>query len=180
MSRRLRMRGEEGTSLIIALLFVVATGLIIVALVNFTGTNLTTTAQLQNERALEYSAGSVMDGAIQMVRFDSASSTLSACTSATTQAGVVFEPPAMNGIPQLAGFCQWRVNPSNPPQNFRNVLFEVCGASYSTFADCQTNHVLEANIWFFDVNPNPPPQGTASPGFSMSISSWTVEKATLG
>src|SRR5579863_5311153 len=106
----IREHGEEGASLIIALIFVVATAVVVVALVNLTGTNLINTANLQNERSVEYAADAVVDGTIATVRPESNSATLGSPSSTCSSVSATVTTPsfspasAINGY-SLQAFC---------------------------------------------------------------------------
>lgn len=60
---------EEGSTLLLALIFVVVLGLIIGVLTGLAGTNLTDTVQLQGQRGIEYAAGGVVEAEIQTLRY---------------------------------------------------------------------------------------------------------------
>ena len=64
-----RPRGEEGATLILALVFVLLTSVIMLAIVTLSGTDILNTTNLQNERALEYSAEGAVQSAVQAVRY---------------------------------------------------------------------------------------------------------------
>ena len=73
-------RGDEGSAIILALVFVVGVALALWALVSFTGGALLNSGNLRLQRATEYSADSATDMAIQAVRYrPNAFSTSASC-----------------------------------------------------------------------------------------------------
>ena len=55
------LREEAGAILVLALVFVVSVGLVLLAIVSLAGTNLLDTAGLQNTRSLQYAADGGVD-----------------------------------------------------------------------------------------------------------------------
>lgn len=155
---------ESGASLIIALIFVVAIALIILALIDLTGTNLIDTGNLQNQRSLEYSADSAVDGAIQLVRTGAAT-----CSNSST----VFEPATLVNGYDVRAFCSLDSNTGT----LRVVTFYACQASSGTLTSCATNNLIDANITFIDQNCATPISCTTSTGYSLQINSWVVNRA---
>lgn len=66
---RIDPHDEQGSTLLLALIFVVVLGLIIGVLTGLAGTNLTDTVQLQGQRGIEYAASSVVEAEIQALRY---------------------------------------------------------------------------------------------------------------
>jgi len=62
-------REDAGVALILALIFLVAIGLTVVALVSMAGTAMVNTANLKSQASLEYAADGAADAAVQWVRF---------------------------------------------------------------------------------------------------------------
>ena len=67
MSAR-RRRGEEGTSLILALAFLMVFALLIPAILDLGTTNVLATSKLKDQRSTVYASDGAMDGAIQYLR----------------------------------------------------------------------------------------------------------------
>ncbi len=63
-----RMHGEDGVSLILALGFLMAFGLLIPAILSLGTTNLAATSRLHEQRDTIYTADAATDGAIQFLR----------------------------------------------------------------------------------------------------------------
>jgi hypothetical protein len=68
-TRKLAARDDAGAALILALVFLIVAALALVALVTFAGGSLLNAANLKSQRAVEYSADSTADVAIQAVRY---------------------------------------------------------------------------------------------------------------
>lgn len=103
-----RLGGEEGASLVIALIFLIVGTLVVISLTNLTGVNLTSTFSLQGERAVEYAADGGVDGAIQALRYNQPA------------------PVQASGVYQASGCPQY--NPSTS--------LNEDGASYYTYVSC--------------------------------------------
>src|SRR5690348_9274397 len=86
--RRLRRRvdAETGSALIVALVVVVAVGIMLSAVLDFAGTGITTGARLRDLRNVNYYAEGAVDGAINQIRGSSTSGTASSCPE--------YDPPA--------------------------------------------------------------------------------------
>jgi hypothetical protein len=161
----------------LALIFVVAIGLLLYSIVGLAGTNLLNTANLQNERALEYAADGAVDGAIQTIRYDTPMVTNSTC-SPTAPA---FAPGTINGVGNVVVFCQ-----SANPSYDRQVTFVACASGTASFLSCASlgTSLLQAQVLYSDVangclNPGAP--GCYNPpttsGSSLTVLSWVVAKA---
>lgn len=156
-------RDESGASLVIALIFVVAIAAILIAIVNLSGTNITDTVQLQNQRATEYASDAVVDSAIQAVRYQDPIST---CTTSTPLTLGSIEPA---GADQIIAYCSQSGGGS--VLNFRQVTVYACGSSYNgNFAGCKSNSLLTAIVQYDDQDSS----GARKVGNAVGIISWTV------
>lgn len=81
---RRRARDEQGAVLLIALGFITFVGVVAVAVVNYTHTNLRATISLRDVRSRQLSADGVVDGAINAVRLDSTKGNVNSCFPAIT------------------------------------------------------------------------------------------------
>lgn len=173
-----RRRDESGAALIIALIFVIAVALIITALISLTGTNLASTANLQNDRSTEYAVDGVIDGGIQVVRPMTATTTNLTSNCGLGSTTPIFDPTnGLNGF-DLVAFC----GDVGTPNGERIVTFEACSSTNTSFASCQDNSLLEAVVTFVDemcsfVSGNPVPSCSSSTGYSVTTNSWTVKRA---
>lgn len=173
---RRESRDESGVALIIALVFVVGIGVVLTALVSLTGTNLTTTVDLQQQRNIEFAADAGIEGAIQALRHQAPSSLTSpTCPSypsspstSLTINGVTMDVACSMSIP--AGFYG------------RLVEFDACQIPAATFAACQAAAAVRVEVQFDDVAPgcssgaNPGCYGS-SWGTGMTIETWNVRTA---
>lgn len=160
--------------MVLALVFLVAIGLVLSVLVSLTGTNLLDTTNLQNQRNLEFAADTAVDGAIVTLRHQAPSPPSNPnCpnfqpTPPTDNTSVVVE--CTMGIP--AGFYG------------RLVEFDACPAGAVSFAACQSDAVVKASVIFNDVS-NAPGCTSGSMagcygnswGTGMTLESWVVEPA---
>jgi hypothetical protein len=178
-----RRRGEEGATLLLALIFVLLVSVIMLAIVNLSGTNILNTANLQNERTLEYSAEGAVQTAIQAVRYLTPAAT--ATTPCSTSSG--YQPPApLNGAEGAVVYCQ-----VGTLVYARALTFEACPTGTSANA-CTNNvngaDVLKATILFDDVSTtcsgpvgpgcyNPVGGAGSTSGSSVTVENWVVERA---
>lgn len=144
-----RRRGEEGATLLLALIFVLLVSVIMLAIVNLSGTNILNTANLQNERTLEYSAEGAVQTTIQAVRYLTPAAT--ATTPCSTSSG--YQPPGpLNATDGAVVYCQ-----VGTLVYARALTFEACPTGTSANA-CTNNvngaDVLKATILFDDVSTN--------------------------
>ena len=183
-------RPEQGATLVLALVFVVAIGLLLLAIVSLTGTNLADTANLQNERALEYTADGAVDAAVQAARY---------CPVPNQQTPVLTcaQPPVTPCSP-TAGYAVSKgggpINGANAdvvvycqvaaPQYERQVTFTACPPSDSSLNACQAAHngttdeILVAQVLYTDLAAGCLGGGcTTVIGQSVSVLSWNVKRA---
>ena len=164
-------RDESGATLILALIFVIVTGLVGVALASLTSTNLMAASSFQTKRGAEFTADAGIDAAIQLVRYAPATQTnfgtgptsARACATGTL-------PLTMNNITVWVS-CYIPVPPASvatPPAGGRVVEFVACGAQQ---APCNSSTVdVQAQVVFDDNSDN----GGSQLGTSVTIVSWNV------
>lgn len=150
-------RSEGGAVLVIALVFLVAIGLVLTALVSLTGTNLTTTSNLQSQRSREYAADAAVDGAIQASRTPSGS---------TGTCPKPLAAPVVVGTVLMDVQCTSTVPPG---AKGRIVEFDACSSGFSTFASCQAAAVVRAEVTYDD---------STSTGGGENVWSWVVDPAS--
>jgi len=145
--------GEEGTALILALVFLVAMSLILAALVSLSGDGLAATAQLKDGRALEYAGDGATDAAIEAVRYSDDSYTGGSpqlCTLGPNQGSLTID-----GY-QVYVFCQAGNGVSNSGTLAwdRDVVFYACLDGSDNNQDCldptSGQQILEAEVGFDD------------------------------
>lgn len=176
-------RGEDGTSLILALVFITAIGLLFIAILNFATGALTNTVNLRTQRGLEFGADAAVNASVQWVRNtcpQPPTNTVTYPCSAMFPTTGNSSPPPTNCLPNNVASMTFntytvKVNclgQAAPGQRF--IDFYAC-----TTGTCSaTNSVLHANITFFDSDPsgnvNCSGTTTSTCGISMTINSWDV------
>jgi len=151
-------RGESGAVLILALIFVIVTGVVGVALASLTSTNLTATSDLQAKRGVEYAADGAVDAAIQIVRYSGANfalGTWAPCAPST-------QPLTMDGS---TIWVECTMGTATAPTGGRTVEFQACGVD--PVPTCTASD-LTAQVTFDDNAVGGGPQV----GTSVTIVSW--------
>jgi hypothetical protein len=177
-----RARGEEGAILVLVLVFALAIGLALAALVTLAGNNLSATAQLTNERNIEYSADAVMDGAIQAVRSVAPAPTASpVCPNfpsggiglaVNRNTGSLIVTCSMGTFASPTTTCTYGMNPCSG----RIVQFVACPVSDAS--SCSAHAVLIANVEYGDVCAGPGEVGCSFNNSStVTIENWIVKRA---
>jgi hypothetical protein len=155
-------RDQSGAVLILALIFVVVTGVVGVALASLTSTNLAAATGLQTKRGVEFNADAGVDAAIQLVRYNDS---------------VAFTPgtwvPCAPGTPGLAMngatvYVSCTAGSATAPTGDRAVEFFACGVR-ALPNNCSTTDVT-AQVVFDDYSASGSPQI----GTSVTIVSWNV------
>jgi len=151
-------RGENGAVLILALIFVIVTGVVGVALASLTSTNLSATSGLQAKRGAEFAADAAVDAAVQIVRYSGAtftSGTWAPCAPNT-------QPLTMDGS---TIWVECTLGTATAPTGGRAVEFQACGVD--PVPTC-TAVDLTAQVAFDDNAVGGGPQV----GTSVTIVSW--------
>jgi len=197
-------RDESGAALLLALGFVLAIALILVAIASSASNDIASTSNLGSQRSLEFAADGAATLAVQNVRFSgnpySGPPSASNAPPATTDclpngtAGEAlgsYHSVTINGV-QMSVFCIAQSDDAISSLT-RVISFYACPtASITVLTPCATQSngtpyssvVLVALVTFDDYAINnsnqwcPPPVGKASTcGSSMTINSWVVETA---
>jgi hypothetical protein len=129
-----RARGEDGAALELALLFMIATALIVTVLLGFASTSSQATVATRTSRGRDYNADAAMQAAIATVRVGS-------CASFTPS--FTLNPPA----------TPLRVDCSTTGAvvgSQRHVVFSVCPSSVVTVPCPDASSLLRAEVIFFD------------------------------
>ena len=183
-------RGEEGTSLIIALIFLVAMGLVIVAIVGLAGTNIENTANLQTTRGVEYAADGVVDGAIQLVRHESPSATGTTVGSPSTTITGTCSNTFNQTTSGSAAFSAGTINTQNEVAycfagntgTGRVVTFVACPSNAGSYSQCTAEADLVAVVTYndqtcntstFTCTYNPP----TTSGTGLAVNSWILQRS---
>jgi hypothetical protein len=153
-------RDESGATLILALLFVIVTGVVGVALASLTSTNLTATSSFQTKRGLELAADGAVDAAIQNVRYSGTS-----YTSPTQCFPIPGNSFSLNGA-TLYVECSAGSAPLPSGETGRSVQFVACAVAQSSCPAVDTD--LTAQVTFDDYSDS----GVSATGTSVTIVSW--------
>jgi hypothetical protein len=148
-------RTEEGSALVLALLFLTVCGVTIGGLLTFANTSSVSTTALRSARGADYDAQATMQAAIATVR-------AAGTTCATSGTTGVYTPPTANlnnpSVP-LRVDCYGLTSASGQ----RNDVLSVCPASVT--GPCpDAKSLLRANVIFYD---------TPTTGASIGIQTWS-------
>jgi hypothetical protein len=139
--RRRRATGEEGSALVLALLFLTVSAVVVTALVGFTTTSSRATSALRSARGTDYDAASAMQAAIATIRVGTTQGYAGSClTGGYTPAWTLnntSRPLRVDCFPQSSSATQ------------RRVVLSVCPSSVS--APCpDASALLRADVIFYD------------------------------
>jgi hypothetical protein len=144
---RARSKGEDGSALVLALLFLSVCAVILGGLLTYANTSARTTGALRTSRSNDYDAQLTMDAAIATVR------TGTTCTSTGT---TVYTPPTSmlnNASRPLRVDCYAPTSFPTVNQQ-RNYVLMVCPTSAAVPCS-NANSLLSANVIFYDkVSPS--------------------------
>lgn len=172
-SRNTSVRSDSGTALILALVFVLCIGAVLVPLVSLAGTNMLNTTNLRQQRNLEFSADAATDGAIESVRHDAPT------TACPTFPAVPNSNAAVDGVAVEVQCLEAPVSVLDPFG--RNVEFDACVATGGEpFTTCQSRAIVRAEVSFDDLATGCTDFSTPSCiayGNQMTVWSWVVRSA---
>ncbi len=162
---------DAGSSLILAIFFLFATGLVVLALVSWSGNSLVDTLKLNNDSSLEYTSGSAVQIEIQTLRYAYQDATSSAY-NCSPGGGASY---TLNNT-SVSVYCSIVHNPDSATT--RVVTMYVCSSSTSQ-SSCVSNPYLQAVVTFDDYNQADVDQCTSSSvqstcGTAMAITSWII------
>lgn len=132
-ARRAHPHGEEGAALELALLFMIATALIVTVLLGFTSTSSRATVVTRTTRGTDYDADAAMQAAIATVRVGS-------CAS-FTPTFTLNNPTALRVDCSTTGAVVG---------SQRHVVLSVCPTTVATVPCPDANSLLRAEVVFFD------------------------------
>jgi hypothetical protein len=162
---------DEGAALILSLLFLVAVGIALLALVNFAGGALLNTVNLNSQRGLEYAADGATTAAAQATRYSYNTYTSPGNCLPGGQTSMT-----INGIAISVQCSAVNFNPNSAAT--REVLFLACRAGSCTMA----NSIIQASVTYDDYSTSGsyvcgPATGTETCGSGMTVNSWLVQNA---
>jgi hypothetical protein len=177
---------ESGVTLILALVFILAVGLVLVALVYATGGALLNSSNLRNQRAVEYAADGATTMAAQSVRYSGypfCNLSTGACpgiTGTTTSCLPNVNAVTINGVSMQVS-CSGQIWDSISGVT-RVINFFACQSGTCS----STNAVLQAQVTYDDYPVNGPknclygqsPPQVSTCGTGMTINSWILKTAS--
>lgn len=168
----LKRSGERGSVLILALVFLVAVSLVVMALDGWVGDDLRSATNFANGRSLVYASAGAAELEIQILRYSYSTATASAivCTPGGA-ASVTLDGQA------VAVYCSIVINTTSA--STRVVTLDACPSSESQTA-CTANPYLQAIVTFDDfssanVDQCTSPSIETTCGAGMTLSSWVVQ-----
>lgn len=163
------VRGEEGATLILALVFMIIIALVLVAAVTFAGNGLLNTSNLLQQQSLEYRSNGAAAVAVQTVRYTDNTYKGGSCFasgSPTVQIGL-----AGSQNPPVYVTCSSVTPPANSGAT-REVNIYACGSSGCS----QANYTVWATVDFQDGS-TCSAASLGACGEIESIKSWLVHNA---
>lgn len=155
--------------LVLVLVFLVAIGPILAALVSLSGANLLNTSNLEAQRNLEFAAETYMDGAIQAVRYTPIASTPCQTTTAETAAAFPSGSSPATFAPDGESLAVWCYMGTLGQIVGRNTEFAVCATSYTSWSACLSNYILDVHVIYND---------SSTYGGGVNIVTWTLKTAS--
>jgi hypothetical protein len=150
---RARTRGEDGTALVLALLFLSVCAITIGGLLTYSNVNSTSTTALRTARGNDYDAVAAMNAAIATVRVGNTCGTGGSGYTPSWTLNNPSRPLRVDCFPQSSSSVK------------RNDVFLVCTSSVS--APCPDDSALvKADVTFYDS------QGT---GKTLEVETWSNE-----
>jgi hypothetical protein len=140
-TRRRCATGEDGSALVLALLFLTVSAVVVTAMVGFTTTSSSATTALRAARGTDYDATSAMQAAIATIRVGTTQGYAGNCLNGGFTPGWTLNNPAkplrVDCFPQSSSATQ------------RRVVLSVCPSSVT--APCpDAKSLLRASVIFYD------------------------------
>ena len=183
MQREPRRYDQSGSALVLAIIFLLAIALVILALGSFAVQASSTNVSVRAQAKIETAAETAVTAAIQQVRVSWNYPTQIPPVATVYSNSLLSTPTAQPCTPSGATsgeivYCQgWQIGTS------RLVDFFVCGSSYATNdpATCLAKTELFASVTYTDIPDGGAPNSAsctktsnATCGISMSIGQWDV------
>jgi hypothetical protein len=178
--RTRRPRDESGVTLILALVFILAIGLILIALVSATGADLLNANNLTKQRSIEYAADGAVTMAAQSVRY-SGNQYLPYPQNPPTDCIPGGGSVKTNGVSIEVDCTQQIYDPGSGVT--RVINFYACTSGPCT----STNAILTAQVTYDDwgldgttylCQPGGPTPSRATCGTGMTVNNWILSTAT--
>ncbi len=150
-------RGDDGATLILALIFLVVVSLVVIGIERWTGNNLANTSKFVSAQSLQSEANSANDLAIQFVRYTYMSTSMdgqdpSPCWNTTSNSPSQYPPssetfPGPSVVP-VDAWCMTRQYPANSK---RVVTVSTCPNTVTTGAACESRPLLQTIVSITDT-----------------------------
>ena len=163
---------ETGSSLILALVFLVAVSLIVGGLLSWLGTSLNAAGVFSGERNMEYAATDAVNLAIQNTRYSF--DPYSLLNAASPQSCLSPAYPVTDQQASIAVYCTMVWAPDDPNGYTRTITYSACVSGGSATA-CALDPILQAVVAFDD---NPP--GTVVPSINPSKCTPIADNGNCG
>jgi Tfp pilus assembly protein PilX len=189
--RKPKARGDEGASLILALIFIIVVSAMTTALTSWVTSDLKNTSKFTSAQSIESAANSATEAALQSVRFQFQGATINAtppapCWTSPSPAGKFTIQEQNITQVSLSVFCSTMYKPSSTQT--RTVTISTCiySTSVAAAATCAASPLLQAVVVFNDfpsvgaseciaivpTTTTTAPPDQVSCGTGMSIVSW--------
>lgn len=163
---------DRGAVLVLALVFMVASALVITGLLAWGRNDLNSEVQFLQSRALTYAAGSAMQTAIQNVRYS---------TTACPSTGMTINVPNLQNSTYtvtMVVFCSPSTETEAPSAASRTITFSECVSTAVVSNSCPSPY-LQAVVTYDDYTSGSIATGAACStncGENVSINSWVYAK----
>jgi len=181
---------ESGAILILAVVFITAIALILLALVSMSGNDLLNTSNLKTQRSLEYAADGATTAAVQAVRnsylaYNGTVGAVGALCTPDGPSGASVVMTQVDGDAMIVDCTSQAYNPPSSPSpsaQTRVVNFDTCTGTSTTAGACTAAKALiQAQVTYDDYAPSGGyscgPGNTTTCGTAEIIDSWVVETA---
>jgi hypothetical protein len=172
-------RGEDGATLILALIFVIVSSLILLSLVTLTGNDLLNSGNLRDARAVTYAADGATDAAILATRYSDSYYTQTAAPFGNCMPGAPASIPidSLSMIVVCGNSTNSSLSSATRTVNFYtcvNVAVTSCSRSLAVLtAQVQYNDFSSTGFNTYECSATQ----TGTCGTGMTIASWVVKNA---
>jgi Tfp pilus assembly protein PilX len=185
-----RAKGEEGASLLLALIFLVVVSVVIIATVGWAGNDIRLTAKFQDAQQFQAAADNASEAAVQYVRFNFLQASLGASPPAPCWSAAPIASALTSNGHVIDTWCgtTW-THDSGTPQNslVRTVTIYSCLSSVSA-SGCVANPLLQSVVQIGDADtttgkstctPETSTSGSGSTtcGTWLTIESWIFDRS---
>jgi hypothetical protein len=186
-------QGEDGSTLVLAIVFLAVVGTVVGSLVFGIGNDLSNVTNLKSSRGVNYALAGAANVAANSGRFTYTTGTKVACDGVPTA-----NDSSSPGVPTIQINGEWVALWCTTTQNARNILTNQVNREYqiyacptapsvsaiSTAATCSASPALYAEVYFNDFatsggggvnNCTNPPATSPSCGLGMTVAKWIVK-----